>query len=141
MTFRLESPWLLSLLLLIPILAVLPMLARRRWRPAALRYADTSLAKQTIHGLRLYLRPLLPVLRLAAFNERNHLGERHPAAFAKPVRELSRLYRSVLSLTGVSESHAQDLEDQGPTHKRDSGSVFADRVRARSLRCRAGKDS
>lgn len=61
---RFESPWLLSLLLLVPFLAALPLMANRRLRPAAVRYADITL---TAVGLaaswRRYLQHLLPVMR------------------------------------------------------------------------------
>ena len=42
MIFRFASPWFLSLLLLLPLLAAWPLLTKGR-RPSALRYADVSL--------------------------------------------------------------------------------------------------
>jgi Ca-activated chloride channel family protein len=66
MIFRLEAPWLLSLLVLVPVLAVWPLVIRRQWRPAGLRFADTSLVANLTRSWRLYLRPMLPMLRLLA---------------------------------------------------------------------------
>ncbi|MFQ5577313.1 MAG: VWA domain-containing protein [Anaerolineae bacterium] len=65
MTFRFASPWLLGLLVLIPLLAARPWLARRSVRPAGLRYADTGPAARLPRSWRLRARPLLALLRLA----------------------------------------------------------------------------
>ncbi|OQY46088.1 MAG: hypothetical protein B6242_08770, partial [Anaerolineaceae bacterium 4572_78] len=64
MTFRFEYPWLLALLVLIPILAILPYLTRKRSRPATLRYADNSLLDNLPKSWRIYVRPILLMLRL-----------------------------------------------------------------------------
>ncbi|RME47080.1 MAG: VWA domain-containing protein [Caldilineae bacterium] len=64
-TFRFASPWLLALLAIVPLLAWWHLRARRRRRPAALRYADTRPAAHLPPSWRLRLRPLLPALRLA----------------------------------------------------------------------------
>jgi Ca-activated chloride channel family protein len=66
MLFRFESPWLLSLLLLLPVLAAWPTLARRWSRPAGLRYADVRLASYASRSWRVTLRPVLHGLRIVA---------------------------------------------------------------------------
>jgi Ca-activated chloride channel family protein len=59
---RFASPWLLTLLILVPLLAALPLLGGKRLRPSALRYADTSLAQMGF-SWRYYLQQLLPTMR------------------------------------------------------------------------------
>ena len=49
MIFRFESPWYLALLLLVPFLAIWPLVARRWFRESALKYADVKLATQAVH--------------------------------------------------------------------------------------------
>jgi Ca-activated chloride channel family protein len=66
MFFRFESPWLLSLLLLLPVLAAWPWLARTWSRPSGLRYADIRLAGDTGRSWRVRLRPVLRGLRILA---------------------------------------------------------------------------
>jgi Ca-activated chloride channel family protein len=66
MIFRFESPWLLSLLLLLPVLAVWPLLAKKWSRPSGLRYADVGLAAKSTRSWRIALRPILNVLRIVA---------------------------------------------------------------------------
>jgi len=66
MFFRFESPWLLSLLLLLPVLAAWPWLARTWSRPAGLRYADVRLAAHSGISWRVRLRPILRGLRILA---------------------------------------------------------------------------
>jgi Ca-activated chloride channel family protein len=66
MIFRFESPWLLSLLLLLPVVALWPMLARNWSRPAGLRYADVRLAARSTRSWRIALRPVLNALRILA---------------------------------------------------------------------------
>ena len=61
---RFESPWILILLVIIPILALLPIVARARLRSSTLRYADTGLTTNLPLSWRYYLRHLLPVFRL-----------------------------------------------------------------------------
>ena len=65
MIFRFESPWYLALLLLLPFLAIWPLVARRWFRESALKYADVRLATQAAHSWRLSLRPIVPLLRVA----------------------------------------------------------------------------
>jgi Ca-activated chloride channel family protein len=64
MIFRFESPWLLSLLLLLPILAAWPLLLKAWSRPSALRYADVKLAAWSDRSWRLWARPSLNLMRL-----------------------------------------------------------------------------
>ena len=66
MIFRFESPWLLSLLLLVPVLAAWPLLARKWSQPSGLRYADVRAAVTTNRSWRIALRPALNVLRRLA---------------------------------------------------------------------------
>lgn len=66
MIFRFESPWFLGLLLLVPLLAAWPVLAKEWLRPAGLHYADVTLAAKSSRSWRITMRPLLKVLRLLA---------------------------------------------------------------------------
>ena len=68
MDIRLASPWFLTLLLILPFLAVLTMTAWKRHKPAALRYADVGLAKPRFTTLswRVVARRLLPLGRIFA---------------------------------------------------------------------------
>ena len=59
------SPWLLILLIGVPILAAMPYLWRRRMAPTAMRYADTRLTSGS-RSLRLRAMPLVPALRFLA---------------------------------------------------------------------------
>lgn len=61
---RFASPWLLTLLALVPFLAALPLLAGKRLRPSTLRYADTTLTADLPLSWRHYLQHLLPTMRL-----------------------------------------------------------------------------
>jgi Ca-activated chloride channel family protein len=64
MIFRFESPWLLSLLLLLPLLAAWPLLLKAWSRPSALRYADVKLTAWPGRSWRLWARPSLDLMRL-----------------------------------------------------------------------------
>jgi len=66
MFFRFESPWFLTLLLLVPVLAAWPFLAKRWSRPSGLRYADVKLAASAGRSRRVALRPILTGLRILA---------------------------------------------------------------------------
>ena len=66
MIFRFESPWFLALLLLVPVLAAWPLLAKRWSRPSGLRYADVKLAASAGRSWRVALRPILTGLRIMA---------------------------------------------------------------------------
>ena len=59
------SPWMLILLIGVPILAAMPYLWRRRVAPAAMRYADTRLTSGS-RSLRLRAMPFVPALRFLA---------------------------------------------------------------------------
>ena len=61
-----ESPWLLFLLLGVPLLAALPYLWRTRMGPAGMRYADNRLVSGSSRSLRLRARPLVAALRFLA---------------------------------------------------------------------------
>ena len=64
--FSFESPWLLFLLLPVPLLAAVPRLWRSRMGPPAMRYADTSLVSAGGRSLRLRLMPYISALRFIA---------------------------------------------------------------------------
>ncbi|MFC2029482.1 VWA domain-containing protein [Chloroflexota bacterium] len=66
MLFRFESPWLLSLLLLVPVLAAWIIWAKERSGPSGLRYSDVKLAANPTRSWRLAFRPILTALRLLA---------------------------------------------------------------------------
>lgn len=66
MFFRFESPWFLSLLLLLPALVAWPLLAKRWSQPAGLRYADIKLVARPTRSWRIALRPALNVLRIVS---------------------------------------------------------------------------
>ncbi len=66
MIFRFESPWFLALLLLVPVLAALPLLAKKWSRPSGLRYANVKLAANAAPSWRVALRPILTGLRILA---------------------------------------------------------------------------
>lgn len=65
MIFRFESPWFLILLLLLPLLALWPLLTQKWFRPSALRYADVKLAARSVRSWRVFAWPLLSLLRVA----------------------------------------------------------------------------
>ena len=66
MMFRFESPWFLSLLFLLPVLAAWPLQTRRWSRPSGLRYADVKLVATSDRSWRVALRPLLNGVRIVA---------------------------------------------------------------------------
>lgn len=63
MSYQFASPWFLLLLLLIPGLALLPLISARRRHPAALRYADVTLAQTAVSSWRITFLPVLVWLR------------------------------------------------------------------------------
>ena len=65
MIFRFESPWILTLLLLLPVLVAWPIFSKQWLRPAALRYADVKLATKSISSWRVAGRWLTYLLRLS----------------------------------------------------------------------------
>ena len=64
--FGFQSPWLLFLLLAVPLLAVVPRMWRRRMGPPAMKYADTGLVSTGGRSLRLRLMPWVSALRFIA---------------------------------------------------------------------------
>lgn len=66
MSFRFESPWVLLLLLLIPVLAAMPILLKKIYRPAGLRYAATNDMPDMPRSWRQYTYSVLPVFRWLA---------------------------------------------------------------------------
>jgi len=66
MIFRFATPWLLLLLLIPLLLALRPLLNRRRPQPATLQYSDLRLVANLSPSLRQRLRFILPTLRLLA---------------------------------------------------------------------------
>jgi Ca-activated chloride channel family protein len=65
MNFQFASPWVLSLLLVVPVLGVTYILARGRTKPATMRHAATSLARGLPRSWKITMRPVLNVMRLA----------------------------------------------------------------------------
>ncbi|MGB0389101.1 MAG: vWA domain-containing protein, partial [Ardenticatenaceae bacterium] len=63
MSFRLASPWFLSLLLLLPIFATLPLWMKRHKQPATLRYAAIKSTQAVAGSWRVTLRPVVALLR------------------------------------------------------------------------------
>ena len=61
-----DSPWLLFLLVVAPLLAMLPYLWRRRMGPAGMIYADNRLVSGNTRSLRLRLLPFVWALRFVA---------------------------------------------------------------------------
>lgn len=66
MSYRFASPWFLSLLFLIPLLATLPLWMERYKQPATLRYAAIKIAQSSTSSWRLTLRPVLSFFRWVA---------------------------------------------------------------------------
>ena len=66
MNIHFATPWVLALLPAVLAIALLPLFARSRSRPAGLRYSDNSLTRVVPPNLKLLLRPLLPALRWLA---------------------------------------------------------------------------
>ena len=66
MNLQFATPWVLALLVVVPLLAALPWLLRRWASPAGMRYADTSMAVSAGRSWRLTLRPILIAVRLLA---------------------------------------------------------------------------
>ena len=64
--FRFEEPLALILLVLVPLLTILPIWLRRRYRPAGLRFSDIGLAARNNLSWRIRYRPLMNVLRMFA---------------------------------------------------------------------------
>jgi len=65
MRLEFATPWVLVFLLLVPLLAALPLWAKRQFKPAALIYASGRLLSPARSG-RVRFAPLLPVIRLFA---------------------------------------------------------------------------
>ena len=61
-----DSPWLLLLLLAVPVLAALPHLWRKRMGPAGMRYADNRLIAGGGRSLRLRVMPFVSSLKFVA---------------------------------------------------------------------------
>jgi Ca-activated chloride channel family protein len=66
MNFHFATPWLLILLVLVPLLALLPRWAGALARPAGLRFAHVALTGSSARSWRLTFRRALPGLRLLA---------------------------------------------------------------------------
>lgn len=66
MNFHFASPWLLSLLILVPFLAAPYFWASRRTQPATMKHASASIVRDVSGSWRITLRPILSMLRLLA---------------------------------------------------------------------------
>ena len=64
MNFQFASPWVLSLLLLVPVVIIWRRRQNGQSRPVALRYANVRAAAVPVRSWRLAARPLLPFLRI-----------------------------------------------------------------------------
>lgn len=64
MSFQFASAWILSLLLLVPLLGISFVFARVRTKPATLRHTGTSIARDLPQSWKITLRPFLNVMRL-----------------------------------------------------------------------------
>jgi Ca-activated chloride channel family protein len=64
-SFRFAAPWLLSLLVLVPLIGFLRWQMERNGRPASVRYAAISLVTGLKPTWRMRFRPLLTLIRLA----------------------------------------------------------------------------
>ena len=65
MNFQFASAWILSLLLIIPLLGISYVFARGRTKPATMKHAATSLARDLPRSWKITMRPVLNILRLA----------------------------------------------------------------------------
>ena len=65
MNFQFASPWVLSLLLIVPMLGILYILAKGRTKPATMKHAATSMARDLPRSWKITMRPVLNVMRLA----------------------------------------------------------------------------
>jgi Ca-activated chloride channel family protein len=65
MNFQFASPWVLSLLLFVPLLGITYIFTRGRAKPATMKHATTSLAGGLPRSWKITLRPALNVMRLA----------------------------------------------------------------------------
>ncbi|MFC2042725.1 VWA domain-containing protein [Chloroflexota bacterium] len=66
MNFHFASPWLLSLLILVPFLVAPYIWAGRRTKPATMKHASASMVRDVSNSWRITLRPILSMLRLLA---------------------------------------------------------------------------
>ena len=64
MSFQFASAWILSLLLLVPLLGISFVFARGRTKPATLRHTATNIARDLPQSWKITLRPFLNVMRL-----------------------------------------------------------------------------
>jgi Ca-activated chloride channel family protein len=65
MNFQFASPWVLSLLLIVPMLGIIYILAKGRTKPATMKHAATSMARDLPRSWKITMRPVLNVMRLA----------------------------------------------------------------------------
>jgi Ca-activated chloride channel family protein len=65
MNFQFASAWILSLLLIVPLLGISYVFARGRTKPATMKHSATSLARDLPRSWKITLRPVLNILRLA----------------------------------------------------------------------------
>ena len=64
MSYQFASAWILSLLLLVPLLGISFVFARGRMKPATLRHTATNIARDLPQSWKITLRPVLNVMRL-----------------------------------------------------------------------------
>jgi Ca-activated chloride channel family protein len=97
MTFA--TPWVLMLLPVALALALYPLFARERTKPAGMRYSDNSLTRVQGRSPRLMLRPVLPALRWIAV----------ALVVVSAARPQSSEAREVISGEGVDIALALDI--------------------------------
>lgn len=65
MNFQFASPWVLSLLLIVPMFGILYILTKGRTKPATMKHAGTSMASDLPRSWKITMRPVLNIMRLA----------------------------------------------------------------------------
>jgi len=68
MNIQFATPWLLSLLILVPLLAVRYVLQKKSSQPAAMTYSKTSMMRDMPASWRIRMRYLSPILRLVVIS-------------------------------------------------------------------------
>jgi len=65
MNFQFATPWVLTLLLLVPTFGITYVLAKGRTKPATMMHAATSIARDLPRSWKVTMRPVLNIMRLA----------------------------------------------------------------------------
>ena len=128
MSFEFATPEILLLLPVVLLLALMPLYAKRRTRPAAMRFANTGAARAPNRSWRLTIRPYVSSLRWIAL----------ALLVLAAARPQSSEAREVIKTEGVDISLALDVSGSMATYDFDPDSrleaakqVIADFVRQR----------